>query len=64
MVAYCSDTTWALQLAQYRAQSNPKCRTKPSRFDPVYPPHLRGLPKVRSIKKKKNFLLFPGLELV
>jgi len=46
------------------AQSNLQCRTSRGHFDPLYPPHLRGLHRVQGIKKENNFLLTTGLELV
>jgi hypothetical protein len=42
----------------------PPCRTKPGQFDPLYPRHLRGLPRVRRSKKKNNFLPPAGFDLV
>ena len=40
------------------------CQTRPGQIDPLYPPHLRGLPRVRGSRKKGNFPPATGFDLV
>src|SRR5580658_80475 len=51
-------------VAGIHAQSNASCRTKPGHLDPLYPPHLGGLPQACRNRKKNNFLPIAGFNLV
>jgi hypothetical protein len=42
----------------------PSCQTRPDQIDPLYPPHLRGLPRVWGNRKKGNFPPATGFDLV